>query len=230
MKPNEIFSLGCNEIFKAFNEYNFKPFKKGHLLKKISLDNDMSYEICFQTSQRNYSANVAIRPKLYIFSIELKKWLIGQTKNENIEGLIYCNSIGYISPYNSLKEWNLAGATFDKNISEIIRDIKLYIIPIFEIFKDKNTAIDFLSKNGTQFNKWTVRSLEPLAFMIHFGGKEMAEMFLKDFIENCNYGNRIKHLYNELDKMKNNDKIDLNFNEFVDANKIKLAFINGVRI
>ena len=230
MKPKEIFLNGCNKIAKTLEEYGFKPYKKGQYLKKISPDNDMYYEIYFETSQRNYSANVAIIPKLSIYSKELEKWLIDQTKNEYIGGLIYCNSIGYISPYNTLKEWNLAGATFDKNINGIIEDIKLYIIPIIEIFKDKNIAIDFLKINGTQFNKWTKRSLEPLAFMLYFGGKVNAEIFLKDFIENCTYGNRIKNLYNELAKIENKDKIDLNYNEFADASKIKLAFINGVKI
>ena len=75
-----------------------------------------------------------------------------------------------------------------------------------------------------------MRSLEPLAFMIYFGGRETAEIFLKDFIENCTYGNKIKHLYNELVEMEDKNKIDLNFNEFANASKIKLAFINGVRI
>ena len=227
MKPNEVFLNGCNEIAKAFVEY--KPLKKGQILKKYSDDKDIYYEIYFETSFRNYSASVSIRPKIFIYSKELKKWEIEQTKNEYSEGLIYYNQIGYISPYNSYKEQNLAGATFDKNIHEIIRDINLYIIPIVEIFKDKNYAIEYLKNNGTQFIKWTEKSLDPMAFMIYFGGKDAAEIFLKDIIEKCGYGGRIKNLYNEISKIEK-EKIDLNHNEFAGASKIKLAFINGIKI
>ena len=101
MKPNEVFLNGCNEIAKAFVEY--KPLKKWQLLKKYSDDKDIYYEIYFETSCKNYSASVSIRPKIFIYSKELKKWEIEQTKNEYSEGLIYYNQIGYISPYNSYK-------------------------------------------------------------------------------------------------------------------------------
>jgi hypothetical protein len=227
MKPNEVFLNGCNEIAKAFVEY--KPIKKGQILKKYSDDKDMFFEIYFETSFRNSSAFVSIKPKMHIYSKELKNWEIEQTKNKYKEGLIYYNQIGYSSPYNSQKEWNLAGADFDKNIHEIVEDINLYIIPIVDIFKNKNTAIEYLKSNGTQFNKWTKKSLTPMAFMIYFGGKDTAEIFLRNFLEDCSYGERIKNLYNELSKIEK-EKIDLNFNEFADAAKIKLAFINGIKI
>jgi len=89
MKPKEIFLTGCNEIAKAFIEYGFKPLKKGQLLKRI--DKDMVYDIYFQSSQRNYSANVSILPQFSIYSKELKKWEMLHTKNEKSNGLIYGN-------------------------------------------------------------------------------------------------------------------------------------------
>jgi hypothetical protein len=49
-----------------------------------------------------------------------------------------------------------------------------------------------------QFNKWTGKSLYPMTLMIYFGGKEAAEIFLKDFIESCKYGKRIKNYYMKL--------------------------------
>jgi TfoX/Sxy family transcriptional regulator of competence genes len=87
MKPNEVFLKGCGEIAEAFVEHGFKPLKKGQLLKKISLDKDITFEIYFQTSHRNYSANVSIMPQFSIYSNELKEWEITQTKNEK-SGLI----------------------------------------------------------------------------------------------------------------------------------------------
>jgi hypothetical protein len=227
MKPNEIFLNGCNEIAKAFIEHGFKPLKKGQLLKKISPDKDIVFEIYFQTSQRNYSENISIMPQFSIYSNELKKWETTQTKNEKSNGLIYNNSIGYISPYNCFKNWNLAGMTFDKYIQEIINDINIYIIPIMNIFEDKTTAIAYLKINGTQFNKWTEKSLKPMGFMIYFGGKEASEIFLKNYIETEKLGKRIKGFYKELETKED---IDLNYIEFMGAREIKLAFTNGVKI
>ncbi|MHC6204042.1 DUF4304 domain-containing protein [Breznakiellaceae bacterium SP9] len=227
MKPKEIFINGCSEIIKAFAGYGFKPLKKGQLLKKISADNDIYSEIYFQTSDRNNSAYVSVFPHLSIYSNELKKWKIEPMKNETSDGLIYRNSIGYISPYNTFKEWNLAGATFNQSIQEIIRDINLYIIPIIDIFDNKTNAIEYLKTNGTQFNKWTKKSLDPMDFMICFGGKETAEIFLKDYIKSDKFGNRVKGFYKELETKEN---IDVNYIEFVGANKIKIAFINGIKI
>jgi hypothetical protein len=227
MKPKEVFLNGCNEIAKVFTEDGFKPLKKGQLLKKISDDKDIIFEIYFQTSHLNYSASVSIMPQFTIYSNELKKWKILQTKNEKSDGLIYCDSIGYVSPYKCFKKWNLAGATFEKSIQEIIRDIQLYIIPIVNIFENKTNAIEYIKTNGTQFNKWTEKSLSPMGFMIYWGGKETAEIFLKNYIETENLGGKIKEFYKELGTK---ESIDVNYREFVGANEIKLAFINGIKI
>jgi hypothetical protein len=225
MKPKEIFINGCNEIAKAFIGNGFKPLKNGQLLRKISIEKDIFSEIYFQTSQRNYSASVAIIPHISIYSKKLKEWEIEQTENEKSSGLIYHNTIGYISPYNCRKEWNLAGLTFDKNIQTIIKDIGLYIIPVINIFENKTNALEYLKINGTQFNKWTEKSLLALNFMICFGGKEMAEIFLKDYLKSCKYGNRIKHFYRELKENEN-----INSGDFMEWEKIRIAYKNGIEI
>jgi hypothetical protein len=224
MKPKEIFFNGCNEISKSFIECGFKPLKKGQLLRKKSSDNDIIYEIYFQTSQRNWSGSIAVWPHCNIYSNELKKWEIEHTENKKSEGLIYHNTIGYISPYNCFKEYNFAGASFEKNVLEIVKDVKLYIIPIFEIFDNKNNAIEYLKNNGTQFNEWTQKSLDPMAFMICFGGKETAEIFFKDFIESCKYGKRIKNYYIKLTENENAAA------DFLEGYIIKMAYKNGIKI
>ena len=227
MKPREIFLNRCKEISKAFIEYDFRPIKNGQYLKKISSDKDVIFEVYLQTSRYNNSASVSVKPQFSISSNELKKWMIIQTKNENSTGLIYSNSIGYVSPYKSFKEWNLAGATFNKNIQEIVRDIKLYILPIINIFENKTTAIEYLKINGIQFNEFTEKTLIPMGFVIYFGGKKDGEIFLKNYIETGKYRSRVKGFYKELETM---DNIDLNYNEFMGAAELKLAFINGIKI
>ena len=191
----------------------------------------MFYEIYFQSSvERNDSDYVKIEPNLWIFSKELKKWMVGQSKNQYENGIICAEKIKTPEDPKSYKEWNLAGKNYDKTIKEIIKAIQLYFIPIVEIYKDKNTAINYLKENCGKYTKWTEKSLFPMSFMIYFGGKEAAEIFLKDFIETCTYKERIINLYNELGKIKNKEEIDLKYAEFIGAEEIKLAYINGIRI
>jgi hypothetical protein len=232
MKQKEVFLDGCHEISKAFEEHGFKPIQKGQKLRKIADDKDMFYEIYFSSSvERNNSDYVKIEPNLWIFSKKLKIWIIEQTKNEHNNGIICTEKIRTPEAPKRIKEWNLAGEGFDNAVNEIVNAIEEYFVPIIEIFKDKITAIEYLKKNGTKFNEWAERTLLPMAFMIHFGGKEAAEIFLKDYIENknSNVKEKITNLYSELSKMKRND-IKINFSEFVGAGDIKLAFVNGIKI
>jgi hypothetical protein len=66
-----------------------------------------------------------------------------------------------------------------------------------------------------------------MGFMIYFGGKEPAEMFLKNYIKTEKLGKRIKGFYKELETK---EEIDLNYIEFMGARETKLAFINGLKI
>lgn len=104
---------------------------------------------------------------------------------------------------------------------------KKYVIPIVEIFNSKSQSIEFLKLNGTQFNSWTEKSLHPLDYMLCFADKMDAEQFFNNFIGSCSYKNRITLLYKELELTSN---IDLNYSEFHYANKVKLAFVNGLNI
>ena len=231
MKPREIFLNGCNEIANAFLEYGFKPLEKGQRLRKIADDKDMFYEIYFQSSVEGNNSNyVKIEPELLILSKELKVWEIEQTKNKYCKGIICVEKIRTAEKPILNKDWNLAGTDFDNKIEEIINCIKTYFIPIMEIYNNKITAIEYLKNNGSKYFPWLKRDLFPMAFMIYFGGKEVAEIFLKDFIENCTYKDKIINLYNELSKIENKNDIDLKVNEFHQAGKIKLAFVNGIEI
>ena len=226
MKPNEIFLNGCLEIANDLVEFDFRTQKNGQLLKK-SFNKDVSFEIHFQSSHNNNLSSILIWPHFSVSSNELKKWMILQTKNTKSAGIIYSNSIGYVSPYNCLKKWNLAGETFNKNIQEIIKDIKLYIIPIMNIFQNNIKLIEYLKINGTQFNKWTEKSLMPICYLIYLNEKDVAEILLKNYIESCNWGNKIKSFYKKLETEKDIDVIP---NEFIDADILKIAYKNGIKV
>ncbi|MDH6253043.1 hypothetical protein M2347_002770 [Chryseobacterium sp. H1D6B] len=225
MDPRTIFLTACNEIANKLD--GFKVLEKGQRIKKTALDKDIYFEIYFQSSFRNDSSSIQILPHSNIYSKSLKKWQIELTKNEYSQGFIFGNQIGYLTPYSNWKEWNLAGLSFEKSVFEITESIEKHILPIFEIFNSKESAVAFLKNNGTKFNPWSKHSLLPLDFLLCFSEKETAEVFLNHFIDHCPYKGKIFKLYEQLETEKN---INLNDSEFYGADKIKLAFINGLRI
>jgi len=225
MDTRTIFLNACNEIATQLD--GFKTLEKGQRLKKVSLDKDIYLEIYFQSSFRNDSSSIKLLPHISIYSKILKKWQIEQTKNEYSQGLIFGNQIGYLTPYNNWKEWNLAGLSYEKSIIEITENIEKYILPIFEIFNSKKIAIEFLKNNGTKFNQWSEDSISPLDFFLCFSEKDTTEFFLNNFVNSCPYRGKILKLY---EKLETENKIDLNYSEFHGANTIKLAYMNGLKI
>jgi hypothetical protein len=222
MKPREIFLSACQKLAEEFAAHGFKPLQKGSLLRRTAADKDM-HEIYFATSHLNCDSHISLIPKFSISSKTLKKWEMEQFGNKDKTGSIYFNSLGGISPYRTYKEWNMAGASFEKCVQEITRDIKSYIFPIFEVFNDRGNAIAYLEKNGTQFNQWTEDSLFPTSFMICFAAKENAETFLKNFIRRG--GKKPGKYYEELSKMDRKE-IDLNYSSFMGETAWKLAFLH----
>ncbi|WP_077415370.1 DUF4304 domain-containing protein [Chryseobacterium sp. JV274] len=225
MDTRTIFLNACNEIATQLD--GFKTLEKGQRLKKVSLDKDIYFEIYFQSSFRNDSSSVQTLPHIAIYSKILKKWQTEQTKNEYSQGLIFGNQIGYLTPYNNWKQWNLAGLSYEKSIIEITENIEKYILPIFKIFNSKEIAVEFLKNNGTKFNQWSENSISPLDFLLCFSEKDTAEVFLNNFVNNCPYKGNILKLY---EKLKTENEIDLNYSEFLGADTIKLAYINGLKI
>lgn len=226
MDSKTIFLNTCLNISNDLAPFGFKPTQKGQILKKIADDKDMFYEIYFQSSTLNSASNIAMLPHISIYSKALKKWLLEQF-NINNNGLIFTAQLGHITPKNAWTQWNLAGLNADVATIEIVDLIKREVFPIFDIFKTKENAIDFLKSNGTQFNAHTEKSLFPLDFMLRFAKKEDAQSFFTDFVQQCSYRGKIISLYKALEIAEN---INLNHSEFWFANKVKLAFVNGLRL
>jgi hypothetical protein len=225
METKEIFLNACNEICNKLD--NFKSVQKGQTLRKVAQDKDIFFEIYFQSSYRNDKSHVSVIPHINIYSKQLKKWCVEQTQNEYSNGIIFGGQLGYLTPYNQWKEWNVAGMNYQKSVDEISDKIQKYIYPIFDIFEQKEKAIDFLTVNGTKFNLWTENVLTALDFMLCFADKQKAEIFFNNYIDKCKYKGRIISLYQNL---PNDTIIDLNYSEFVFADRVKLAFINGLKI
>lgn len=227
MSSREVFLAACNQIHGGLTEYGFKASQKGACLKKVSRNKDLTFEISFQSSTLNSSGYVKLLPHVQITSKRLKKWLKVQTNDVHSNDIIYYNQLGYISPFQEWKSWNVFGMSQEKTIGEVVNIIKTYAIPIFNLFEDTADIIQFLASNGTKFNRYTALSLTPLAFMLCMASKEEAQQFFDNYLMNAPGKKQLLNLYQELSAGKT---IDLMHAEFIDAFPIKLAFMQGLKI
>ncbi|MFK8268238.1 hypothetical protein [Capnocytophaga cynodegmi] len=224
--PKEIFEKGCGEIAQHFPD--FKSIQKGRKLKKVSLDKSIEFEIYFQTSMRNYSGNVAILPHINISSKKMEKWLNTQSNEQEMWELIFTKQLGYLTPRQYWHEWNLAGLSFQPTIDEIVKCLKEYALPIFELFENKDKAVDFLLENGAIFNKNVKHDeLLPFYFVFWHSGKEKAEIFLNNFVEKCSYKGKFIKSYEKLQTAK---QFNFNYSSFVGEDILKFAVAHGIKL
>ncbi|MBO6184166.1 MAG: hypothetical protein J6O88_05645 [Chryseobacterium sp.] len=225
MDTKTIFLDACNKIAAQLD--GFEIYKKGQRLKKNSLDKDIFFEITFETSYMNAASHVMITPNIAIYSKMLKKWQKEKLKNEFRSGLIYGSHLGYITPHQTWKKWNLGGLNFERSVNEIANNVQKYVLPIFKLFNSKDNAIEFLKNNGTNFNKYAEDSLAPIDFLLCCSDKETAEIFFNNFIKNSISKGKILKFYEQL---KTEKEIDLNHSEFYSAGHVKLAYVNDLLI
>lgn len=227
MTSREVFLAVCNQINDGLAEFGFKASQKGACLKKISSNKDITFEISFQSSTLNSQGHIKLLPHILITSKRLKKWLKAQTNDVYSNDIIYGNQLGYISHFQEWKSWNVSGNSQEKTILEVINTIKNYAIPIFNLFEDSDSAIQFLISNGTKFNRYTDKSLIPLAFMVCFASKDEAQLFFDNYLIDAQGKHLLLNLYQELTAGK---MVDLMYAEFADAFAVKLAFLQGLKI
>ena len=224
--PKEIFEKACGEITQQFPD--FKATQKGRQLKRTNHDKSIEFKIYFQTSMRNDSGSVSIKPHITLYSKKLEKWLEVQTNNQSMNGTIFTTQLGYLSPRQSWYDWNLAGLSFQPTIDEIVTQLKECALPIFELFEDKDKAVDFLVKNGVFFNKNIKHDdLLPFYFIFWHSGKEKAEIFLNNFVQKCNYKGEFFKSYERLQAA---NCFDFTYGNFVGEEILKFAVANGIKL
>lgn len=227
MTPKEIFLAACNKISGEFAELGFKPGKNGKSLKKTTADKDITFELFFQSSSLNNPGSVTMLPHFLISSKRLKKWCLEQNNGEYVHDVIYGEQLGYVTHFQEWKSWNVSGSMREKTINEVIKTIKTYVLPIFDLFEDKETAIKFLVRNGTKFNRYTSKSLIPLAFVLCNGTKEESQEFFLNYLADAEGKGLIINLYKQLAEGK---PVDFKQYEFFESPSVKLAFLNGLKI
>ena len=224
MTPREIFLNGCNEITANFTD--FKPTQKGQKLTKLANDKEILFEIYFGSSMRNYSGSVSILPQIAIYCKRLKKLM--QEELSYSTDLVFVSHLGYLTPRKQFRDWQLAGASFEPSVREISAAIKDYALPIFELFEDKQKAVEFMMQRGAKFNKnLSAFDLRPIYFIYYLGGRDVAEAFFNVCLSECTYKGRFYKLYEEL---ANGAEADFSKSLFVGDTEEKFAFVKGLKI
>ncbi|WP_157784153.1 DUF4304 domain-containing protein [Treponema primitia] len=219
MDRAELFLSRCNKVAREF--FNDNPIRHVKEVRKYSPNRDFYFCIYFQDHFENpYDELLSFSPQVCIFSKELRQ--------KYGYGLLYHNSIQAMSPYKDHNEWNLSGAASEKTINEIIECTKYYILPVFEIFNNKEKAIGYLLANGTKFNSFSKKCLNPLLFLLKCSNKENAEIFFNDFINESIDKEVIREIYENLND--NYLLTDLVLHDFYNLDNIQLAYNNGLKI
>lgn len=215
MSPKEILYQGCNDIVAQFPD--FKATQKSRVLKKLSADKRFSCEIHFETSRYNYGGNAEIRPLILI-------------KYKQTQDTIICCNIGYLTARQEYQTWNLGGASYQYTVKEICEQITTYILPIFEIFDNADNAIEFLLMHGTKFNKYIKDiSISPFNFILDYGGKQKAEIFLNHFVQNCSYKGEFYRAYEHLIKLPQEEIKTITY-DFIGEDILKTAILNEIEL
>jgi hypothetical protein len=172
-------------------------------LRKYSQDKEFCFDIHIGWMWVYPNYNAALHPDIRIFSKELKQLI---TKNKNggwlgdlSSGLIYWNDIRNISPYKK-HEWIVDKINIENTINEVIDCIKNYVLPVFNIFNNKEGVIEYLKAEGTKFNNFSERELMPLSFLLNCSNKENAEIFFNDYINECKDKENIIKIYENYNK------------------------------
>ena len=136
MTSREIFLNGCAEI--AANFTDFKPTQKGQRLTKTGGDKDISFEIYFSSSMRNYAGSVCILTLIAIYCKRLNKLMHEELSYST--DLVFVSYLSYLTPRRQFRDWQLAGASFEPSVREISAAIKDCALPIFCLLYTSDAA------------------------------------------------------------------------------------------
>ena len=214
MKPRELCESAWEEI--ANNFLDFKATKKGQNLKKVSKSKDITFEISFQSNRYNYSSSVRFSVHFLIQSKLMKKANINN-------GLVYGGELESLIDRGRIFHWfEIGGASYQSSVNEIIELLQKYILPICDDFENTETNIEkILNKKA--------KSSSLFYYIYFFAGKEKAEQYFNKFINEDKLKSKYKGLYHSLEKLPK-ESIDVNVSEFLGADMIKFAYLNGIKM
>lgn len=214
IKSKDLCKQAWNEIASHFPEW--KTIKNGQTMKKVYKNKDLTFFVDFQVNRKNYACSIQFSVHFFIESKRMKKDGVNN-------GIVYGGELeSLINRGRGYRWFELAGGSYQYSIDEIVHLLKKYILPICDDFEDIESSIDtILEKNN--------RSIDLFYYVYCFGGKEKAERYLQDFINNSSLKNKYKAFYKSLDNIAK-EHIDIYHSEFLGANMIKFAYLNEIKI
>lgn len=218
-KPRELFLKGCNEIAEVMIPQGFKVTQKGQTVSKRP-NKDITLQIYFQSSHYNNESSVTIIPYTTVYSKAVKAFYIKAYKNEYRSGIVWANQLCYILG-SEYKIWDLAKSNYSQPVSEIQKALTDKVLPLFDIFcKSPQEIIDYSIEQELGIS---------LSYYLVFTEKETAERVFQTNINQSPYKGRYMKLYTDLLSL-NEDDINPNYNEFVGAGDMKMAYLQGLRL
>jgi len=230
MKIREIFILGCQRIGEPLIELGFSPFQKGQLLRKTSEDKEFSFEIYFQSLHTNWRGGVSLIPQIRVTSKSLKKWRQNKYNEGNEVDLIFQTRLENLTPLKDKNyDWNVS-LNNQQNVAVKLIDLLMkYAIPFFDIFENKNRAVDFMTNNGIKFNEhFDTKFIElPIDFLCYYADKKTAQIVFDNYIKENKMFGHAKRVYDELQA---SGQTYLETNRYVTDRMFNLAYLNDLRI
>lgn len=227
MKTREIFQIGCQKISEELIPFGFKSTQKGQLLRKMSSDKKLIFEIYFQSSMRNWSGSVSLWPHISISSQHLKEWQIEKYNSENENGLIVSTRLENLTPLkNKNYDWNIALNNQDNIIPKLVDLIKTYAFPVFERFENKDQVIFEISENGLKLNEHfdTKHQNLPIDFLCFFGNQNIAQKAFDNYLKEQKLLGNAKRVFDELKETGQNS------NKFITDPTMRNAYFNNLKI
>lgn len=227
MKTREIFQIGCQKISEQLIPFGFKSTQKGQLLKKVSSDKKLTFEIYFQSSMRNWSGSISLWPHISISSEQLKKWQNEKYNSDNENGVIFSTRLENLTPLkNKNYDWNVALNNQDNIIPKLIDLIKTYAFPVFERFENIEQVIVEISENGLKFNEHfdTKHKNLPIDFLCFFGNQNLAQNAFDNYLKEQKLLGNAHRFFEELKATGQNS------NKFITDLTMRNAYFNNLKI
>jgi|GEM_PF-530483 len=227
MQTKEMLQTGCQKIAEQLQPFGFKSTQKGQLLKKISRDKKLKFEIYFQSSTKNWSGNVSILPQILVSSDPLKKWQKEKYNCDNENGVIFSTKLENLTPLkNKNHDWNITLTNQENVIPKLIELIKTYVLPVFEKFEDIEKVITEISEDGLKLNEHFDSKHQnlPIDFLCFFGTQDLAQYAFDNYLKEQKLFGNAKRVFDELKKSEHYS------NKFVTDITMKSAYFNEFKI
>ncbi|MBD9414924.1 hypothetical protein IB234_10170 [Pseudomonas sp. PDM16] len=227
LDPKTQFLHACVEAGGVLGQQGFKPNKHGTLWKKTAADRDTLFEVDFEAERYNARANVQMTVNVRISSKRLKKWLSEFTGNKHCDGYVLFGSLRRPEKAIRVIVWQVSGASLTQSVREMREALAQYVLPLFDLFGDRERALEHLAAHGAGFTGVCQPEATPMAFMLCFGGQEQAQRFFELYYAS-RPGPWRGNIAKTFTRLQGGEEIAWNMSAYSDEHCIKLAFARGL--